>query len=219
MSHVIVFPRLEAGQAKTVYSQILKLRSIRLDRAGGNIRGFVNDENSVRIALVLISDDPTQMRLVSHVPTIVLEDLRCAKLVSSRMADQVREVSRAATTSGVGKEEFEKLVSIVSDFQVLLVQNKQATIEEVGVMLGEQSRAGSEVKAMIQQTNEGMKAVQYGHSSITDLLAKVLESIGRVQLMVNRFYSYMKGFTEQCGYSDPVEALEQGIARSITGRR
>lgn len=218
MSHSVAFPGLSEEQAKTVYNQIAKLRSIGIDRAGSSLRKFVGDEQTVRVALVLIADDPTQMRLVAHIPTIVLEDLRCAKLVSARMSDQVREVSRASTVSHVSKEEFDKLVAVVIEFSSQLAETQTSTVGEIGGMLGDQVKTHHDVQVMIHGQQEIFKSVEMRMSSFEAVIKNVAVSIGGIQNAINRLCKYVQSWSITTGYIDKDAELERGIGQSLFRR-
>lgn len=213
----MTFPEETEVVAKNVYDQIIKLRSTARDLMVANLKRFLRSEKSLQIALVLIADDPTQMRLVAHLPTMVFEDLRCAKLVAARMSDKLKDASKLHIPHIISREEFNELSIMVKEVPELIVQAKQAIILEMSTAneLQNRHRAASadDSRAMTGLMMKMLSRID----SVEAIQHTIQETIKPIWSHLSRFIRYMTGFAEQAGYKDPEVAWEEGVRAALRG--
>jgi len=215
MSGLIVFPGELPEVATTVYGQIVQLRSIDQSIVTKNLKGFLKAKESLAVAMVLINDDPSQMRVVAKLPTMILEELKAARLVSARLEDKMREVERSTTQSHVGREEFNEVAKSVNEFPKLIVQAKLAIIEElkaeVATHADQTKTMGGDVQLMSKNMAILESTVQTMSNGV-DGLANMMKSLTAI---VNRTLRYLTGLGSAMQYVDPYDDMEARIGQAL----
>lgn len=216
--HELVFPSLTPQIARALYLQIPQLRSESKAGAIRNLKKWLGSEEELQVPIVLINDDPSQMRVVAHLPTMIFEDLRCAKLVATRMDERAKESCRDAVKHVVGKEDIAELSKTMNEFPTLLVQSKDSILMEVRTMIEEDRKHR---RHQLDQLSENSSTIGRSAEDISTVKEKVMEIIAALNRQwgaLNKIYQYLVGFGSQAGYDDPNLRMEEGVARAI-GRR
>lgn len=217
MADRVVFPHETPQIAEAVYKQLIKLRTTPIKTVIANLKRFLTDDKSIQVALVLINDDPAQMRVVAHLPTVIFEDLKAARLISSRMEEKVREAARPIAESSITREEFNTLAGLVKEMPELIVQAREAVLIEMKTENASTERHRSAQSVDHQTVLEVLSKMLGKMDSFVELDKGIRSSMQQIMNGLSKVYNLLSGFSQASGYKDPQVTIEQGIARALGG--